>query len=358
MSLGENQVFLAAENSFPLKVMAKLLTKRMVNGYSRDISGLYVPEELLIIIEKFVDNFVDIGGNYEWQISDAILINKILTAKCGDKFESEWFIVSHLKCKLRIFPNGDKPELKGYFIIHLFIDLPDYIETITFSRIFRVRENHAASPWLSVVSNGDYEYWTKQCPLSELIKLNPDTITVDIQLNIQQIVLKDDIYLDLLKHCKLPVIERHIAMKTHIDYCIDTDVLKMFIDDQPSVKPLCSDIVDNMWCIEMFTDENRTDYVDVYVGLCGLPQHMKSLDVRYVMKCDAVNDEEEEEYTYDYTYTIDSHSWGAESWFTLDTIRNVHSLRFTVDLEIKDIEYNEADLCEICEPSKILYLLS
>eukprot|EP01083_Nonionella_stella_P050428 134136_1 len=55
------------------------------------------------------------SGTFQWHIDDPTLINKILSAKCGDIFESdEVFQVGKLNWKIQLCPNGASERGKGY----------------------------------------------------------------------------------------------------------------------------------------------------------------------------------------------------------------------------------------------------
>ena len=98
------------------------------------------------IILSYLSDLFDNYGLYTWKISDYQTVKKILRCKNGDKFMSDPFTISRLKCQLIIYPNGDKQELDGYFVIqfHL-LSLPKYVKNVRFGRIFRVLENQSAA---------------------------------------------------------------------------------------------------------------------------------------------------------------------------------------------------------------------
>ena len=57
--------------------------------------------------------------------------------------------MSRLKWQIEVYPNGDKPELKGYFVIYLrLLSLSSYINYILISRIFHVLENKASDSYV------------------------------------------------------------------------------------------------------------------------------------------------------------------------------------------------------------------
>ena len=67
----------------------------------------------------------------------------------------EPFTLSRIKCQLVIYPNGSKPGLKGYFILHLFMDFPELIPFYTniwCQKVFYIK------CMVAKISNGEYEY--------------------------------------------------------------------------------------------------------------------------------------------------------------------------------------------------------
>ena len=132
-------------------------------------------------------------GIYEWTVRDTPTVHAMLNAKCGEKFESDTFEIARLKWKLEIYPNGDSLETNGYFIIHLrLLSLPPLIDQIQICRTFRVKESMAGSTWIAVLSEEEYEFWGKKCPLKELKDIPPDTITVSVHLRVNKITLNND----------------------------------------------------------------------------------------------------------------------------------------------------------------------
>eukprot|EP01084_Bolivina_argentea_P281216 481113_1 len=344
-----------------LKV-ANQTTQTIVFGYVRYIQSSFdatnkpyynIPSPISVIILSYIDNLFDNKDEYEWKIDNPSLVNKILTAKCGDKFESEYFILCRLKCKLIIYPNGNDQELKGSFIINLFFELPSCIEKIIFVRIFRVKENMTGSTWLSTISQGEYEYWSRKCPLSELIDLNVSTITIQICFNLQRIILKNEIDKTLLKYCPVCKTE-NMAMKSHLEFSFSGNIMKMLKNSKDG-KSMCSDIFDNMWGITIYPQGDLgKGYVDAYLTLCYLPRNVKQIVVYYKLTCDAVDDD----CLYTNIFSHIDHSWGAETWFEFTVLSKLDTVSFMVDLKIQSIIYENAPPTEISHSAEIAYILS
>ena len=90
-----------------------------------------IPQPVIDLILLFTGNIFDNQGSYTWKITDKQIVNQILTSKNGHKFSSEPFIICRIQCQLKIYPNGNNPDLSGYFLIYLqILSLPKYIRSI------------------------------------------------------------------------------------------------------------------------------------------------------------------------------------------------------------------------------------
>eukprot|EP01084_Bolivina_argentea_P137745 242589_1 len=332
-------------------------TDIIVSKYIKDAHSFFpktnnlyynIPLPISNIITSYINNLFDHQGKYQWKITDTRLINKILSAKCGEKFESEPFILSRLACKLCIYPNGNREELKGYFLIHLYFNLPQYIDSIMFIRTFRVRENMTGSTWCSIIPNGEYEYWTKHCPLIDLIQLNPLTLTIDIYMNIKRIIMKKNVSLNI-KYPAIIADNNMIPRKTHIEYQLNKNDINIM--QQNKSKSMCSNIVNN-WCISLYPKQD----MDMFLKMCYIPPNISSFLVSYKMQCKQVGIK----YNHTSVFTEKHHSWGPEVWAQLSTIAKLDNATFEIDVEIVKIIYhnNELEATQIVDPVQITCLLS
>ena len=333
-------------------------TSTIVHGYVRDIFQGF-PSDLVKVIISYIKNFVENSGMHRIQINDPDMVNKMLNADCEEKFEMKPFTLSRIKCRLVIYPNGDKPELKGYFILHLFMDLPGYIDTITFSRVFRVKESYTSSSWLSTISNGEYEYWSKHCPLQDIIMINPISLTIEIELNIHELTLKNESYLSLLEQCKLPKIKpAKYDTKIHIEYILNENELNMIRKCQPDGKSMCSDIVDNMWCMEISPRETNIDGVDLRIRAMYFPGDVEIFEVKYeAIKCIEIGKQTQANILVHFSLACPA--YGYHPWINLEQIENLDQLTLIADIEIKRVRpYKKNDPLKIFDQSHITYLLS
>ena len=179
---------------------ATQLTNQIIDGYIHQVQSSFstdnayynIPNEIAHLISLFIDNYFSTNAKHTWEITDPALITKILTAAVGDKFTSAPFTMLNCKWQFEIHPNGNKPELQGFFVIHVrLLSLPsDDIECITIWRMLRVLENSACSGWMETVGIDQSVWWTRKCPLKELIDLNTNTISIQVEVFIQKLKMK------------------------------------------------------------------------------------------------------------------------------------------------------------------------
>eukprot|EP01084_Bolivina_argentea_P220045 372999_1 len=312
-----------------------------------------IPFGVTLITLSYLQNIYTNKEFFEWKIDNELLVNKILNAKCGDKFESDPFDLCRIKCKLNIFPNGNKLELEGYFVIHLHLILPSFIDKLTFFRVFRVMECYAGSSWMDTISNGEYEYWSKHCPLSELIYIKTKIITIQIELNILRLILKNDFDKNILRNI-LIIQPIDFPMKSTIKYDLYGKELALF-QKGTIKKSMSSDIVDDMWCMTLYPKEKLyVDYIHIFLTLCNLPCNVEQMEIRYTISCDAIDTH----CLFIGEFSVTHHTRGAKSWIRLSELTKLTSLTFVINVEIEKICYENGRDLEISNPSQIAYLLS
>ena len=235
------------------------------NGFIRSIECILscqanllqtIPTSVVDLISAFIGDLFVNEGSYTWKIIDPLTVDKILHANNGDKFISDPFIISRIKYQLEVYPNGEIPELSGYFMIYLrILSLPKYVKNITIARVFRVLENKAGAGFFDTINIDQPDYWTRKCPLSELVAINPSTITVQVEIMINKILLND---LSVLDNYPLkPSSYKEFDETHHLEFTLDETALDLIrnIDDETAphiVKAFCSDIVNDEWYITMY----------------------------------------------------------------------------------------------------------
>ena len=204
------------------------ISNAFVSTIETSASDIMIPESIIDLISSFVGDLLDNQGSYTWKISDPLMVNQILHTENGTKFTSNPFTISRIRCELDIYPNGNTPDLSGYFVIFLrLISLPKYVKSVTASRIFRVLENQTSAAYVDDISIDTPDYWTDKCPLSELVAINPDTMSVQVELFILKIMFSDK---NALENCPLSltsIIPDKLTRDHHLE-CIFYGYAKLY----------------------------------------------------------------------------------------------------------------------------------
>ena len=349
----------------------------ILNGFIHNIQVLLsikdnplhtIPQSVIDLIYLFIGDLFSNEGSYTWKISDSLTVDKMLHAKNGEKFTSDPFIISRVKYQLEIYPNGNDPELSGYFVIYLrILSLPNYVENITIARIFRVLENKAGAGFVEDVSMDEPDYWTKKCPLSELIAINPTTITVQVDIMINKILLND---LSALNNYPLsPTILNEFQKEHHFEFTFDEKTMELIgnVDHNGFylVKSFCADILNNQWYITIYPyggSELSQDELTIDFGFYKLPRNARSISMKCRVYFDTDTIEEWEKSTIrPNNFSTNRYDIGHTWHCRLDTLKSLKTLTIKVDLTVTNIRHfdeTQKDPCLIDDPVKIGYLLS
>eukprot|EP01083_Nonionella_stella_P145921 458289_1 len=311
-----------------------------------------IPSPISTLIAHYIGNWFSNHGVYQWKVTNKALVDKMLNASCGDEFKSPIFYLSRLQCQLTIYPNGSSKELEGFFVIHLhFIDLPSSIDCITFTRVFRVKESMTGSTWRSMVTNGDYEYWSKHCPLFELQKLDVSTITIEVEINIERLVY--DTTLPTRLWCEPVLKNTCFPRESHIEYKFDESTIQI-MQYSKGLKSMCSEIADNMWVMTVYPKEN----MEIYLKMCFIPPGATQFKVQTVMQCKC-GDQIIRSRTATNIYTEEHHSWGPSEWVKLSAIAKMKHMEFVIDIKILSVFDGHADVDgHVTNETDIAWLLS
>eukprot|EP01083_Nonionella_stella_P184818 672256_1 len=345
-------------NAKDSKEVTKEVVKKYIADYVREARIRRFPKKATRIIAQYIKGLTDNTGVYQWKIDDASMVRKMLNAKPGEKFESEVFELAHLRCKLAVFPNGEDEDSKGYFriILHI-LDLPDSVEEIVWNRSFRVKEVDAECCWLDTQSDKDED--SEICALSELVKLGCKTITIEAEVHILKMILKDVSYLSLLSECKLPATRTNLRKKCRMNFVLDVNQLAVFKNCLPFKKRMCIfNPGDKMWCLELISESGDENWIVAWISLCYIPPNVKSLDANFKMECDKAEKNGSIELRQTFTSGSDNCKSSGDL-FRLSTIGVKDQVTFKVEMEIKDVEFaDETGSCVVSDPSRVLYLLS
>ena len=277
--------------------MSSLTTKAqsliILSGFIRNIETLLsfkdnlfqiIPQSIIDLIALFVDDLFSNQGSHTWKIKDPLTVDRILHAKNMQKFTSDPFIISRLKYQLEIYPNGDKPELIGYFVIYLrVLSLPKYIKNVSIGRTFKILENKAGAAYHCAVSLDEHEYWGRKCPLSELLDINPDTISVKVEIIINKILLNDTSILD--NYPLRPTTLNQLKSEYHLKYTYNQATMDIIRNNKSDmIKEICSGLLDDMWHICIYPngdDDQSKGQLSVYFGFCRWPRNVKYISLEY-----------------------------------------------------------------------------
>ena len=261
-------------------------TKLVLAGYIRDIQSKLssLESNLLCIIPASVINVVLLylkdlfmnHGVYTWCITDPIMVRKILDAETGEKFTSDPFKIARLTCQIEIYPNGDKEEICGWFVIHLkLLSLPKYIKHVTWTRIFQVLECRAGAPFTWHGNIEHHDLWTRKCHLGHLIELNPNTITVQVEMIINKIVLNDTSTLDNILWTHGGLLPHPLSMYDHIEINLDESDMKIF---KTKILSVCTKIINDIWSITIYPS---CGYFAVFLKICQWPVELQEFVISY-----------------------------------------------------------------------------
>ena len=124
---------------------------------------------------------------------------------------------------------------------------------------------------------------------------------------------------------------------------------------KPGGKSICSDIVDNMWCLEIQPKERTFNTMRVYLTMLYMPSNEEILKIGYTIKCIELG----EDYEGFWNFLFDDASFGPGSWINLSQIGNLERITFKADIEIKYVsKYKTLTALTRYHPSDIAYLLA
>ena len=189
--------------------------KKIQSSLSKDTKLFqHIPLSLIDLVICYVHDLFSNRSLFTWKISDHQMISKMLNAPIGSKFTSSPFTLCRVQCQFEIYPNGDKQISSGYFIIYLrILSLPKYVKDFSFGRIFHVIENRATASFSAFANVNMHDFWGKKCPLFELVQINPDTITIQVEFIINSLTISD---LNILNDYPLEVINKDIDVDKSI----------------------------------------------------------------------------------------------------------------------------------------------
>ena len=352
------------------RITTKEHTKFILAGYIRDIQSKLssldnnllriIPSSVINVILLYLHNLFINHGIYIWHITDPIMVQNILNAKMGEKFTSDPFKIARLNCQLEIYPNGNKEELSGFFIIHCkILSLPKYIKHIAWSRIFQVLECKAGAPYTRNNLNVEnHDHWSKKCELSDLIEIDPNTITVRVELMINRIVLNDTSILDDISWKHGQTLPTQMDMNHHLEMKLNKQDIDVIRNNKA---PICSAVMNDIWSISIFP---FYAYMAIYLKVCQWPMDLQGFMVKYKIIGDMMP---EIKFECEDEKQISRDKQGLhlnKRLFALDSFDNYNCETMTITLDMELSQFvklegvNIEEKGEILDPVLIAYLLS
>eukprot|EP01083_Nonionella_stella_P013776 38737_1 len=341
-------------------------TQRIVHGFIYTVATLLsldtspfsiIPQPIINVILLYVHNLFSNQGMYTWQMNDSDTVHHMLHAKNGDKFESAPFKIARLQCKLEVYPNGDTKEMNGFFLIHLrLLSMPSNVKSIKFGRTFRILECKAAASWLSTVSTDIHDYWTRKAPLSELLELNPQTITIQVEVNIFKLMLKAAVNETLQKYPLNPV-KTTYQLTQYLEYKLEKEDMDTF-RSSTNCKSMCTKMLNDMWCIQLYpcgVNESGNGYLSCFLQLLSFPQNVAKMKIKYKIKCHQIDEEYEDTDDFD---EDGFSSWGVDYFAASQVLYQFDTVTFSVEVQILETFSKETNSLEIWDQARISYMLS
>ena len=319
----------------------QMLTQLLVNGYLRNDM---IPLDLITVIMLFINDIFQNDGVHRWRIEDQEIIDKMLTAECGQKFESKTFELVRMEWKLEIYPNGFDEETKGYLVIHLrLIAMPAMIEQIEFWRIFRVEENMSSSSWVITLKESEYENWGRKCSLKELIAMQLNTLTISVEVRIIKLTVKQDVDQMMTQQFgdSMMLKEKLENSKNKVlEYEVKSGELEL-LQNAEVYKEICSEILDGLWTLSLLVEENDEEEhrFGTYLTLCHFPVDCVAVNVQYILGCKETGNTEE----CDSTFSLpDELGFGTQSTLVRwQNITDFESLTFSVEIKKVEVERDQ-----------------
>eukprot|EP01084_Bolivina_argentea_P299462 516201_1 len=309
-------------------------------------------------------------GNNTWTINNRKLVNKILTCKNGELFESKPFRMAQLLWTIRLYPNGNNLNSKGSVKIFLkLVHMPYILDQIILSYTTTCPVSMASSTALDIyLKSGDSKGWlNRSLLLNEWKKLNLSIIQIIVSVNIFKIKFKKysiNLYNGILSHYRF---NQNKTLNTYpkkqkFEYYIDNYTLNKFKQSYYG-KRYESVIFNNMWRIRWFpngANMNCESFMSIYLVLCRIPYTISKITTKYAIICKELN----RRISAVDDFSFAASNWGKSKFISLQDIynKNLKNLTFIVELEILNETHTHThgdnNNCDIWDEKYINYILS
>ena len=354
-STHESEMILSMESSKIEWNPDSFSTQRIVANFIEDEADehmIHIPMDIVHLVALYVNDWFSTDGAYRWKIEDPEMVHKMLTADNGQSFESPSFMMSRLKWKLKVYPNGVDEGKLGYLIIQLhLLSLPVEVEQIQICRTFTVEEDMSSSLWVDVLSQNGYDFWGKKCSLNELVRLNPQTLTIVAEIQINKMMLKMGSQLNRYRYPTNSadnVMIRYLMETTKsnprdIEFVLSGEALEL-MKSADRFKEMCGDIVNGIWRLSVYPngmddDDDDVGEIGVYLHICQIPSRCAAIHTEFEVGCRETGDSDECQYKFCEPDSLGYGVWllniqDVKELATVTFYARIHSVR----LEMKEIE--------------------
>ena len=350
-SIPENvlEILNGSDPVIPMQIPDTFCTQQIVARFVEDGD---IPMDIVHLMALYVDDWFRADGAYRWKIDDPELVHEMLTAANGQAFESPPFMMSRLRWKLRVYPNGVDEEKVGYLTIQLhLLSLPVTVEQIQICRTFTVEEDMTSSLWVDVLSENGYDFWGKKCSLNELVRLHPTTLSIVAEVQINKIMVKMG---SNLKGYRYPqnasdnMMIRYLLETTKtnprdLEYVVAGRALDL-MKSADRFKEMCGEIMDGIWRLSVYPngmddDDDDEGEIGVYLHICQVPPRCAAIHTEFEVGCKETGDSDKCQYKF-----CEPESLGYGVWLlNIEDVEELETLTFyaridSVRLEMKEFE--------------------
>jgi len=287
-------------------------------------------------------------GSYVWEVAESVEVADFLAAGNGKLLKSKPFSIGHLMWLLEAFPNGDREDNIGSFMIYLtLVQLPPQWQRVTF--LLRLFNQETCSSFTGIAT---YSVSANSGGWSDGTMLLADLKECMQQSSVNKISLGCQITILALRNEKsnsnhdyqYPLRPEYIHMLKapnpilQLQWLVDTPLLQRF-KTANNGKKFESDIFYDCWslrCAPKGKRQEDADNVKLYLLLCALPPNIVHCKVRYTLRCE----EAEREWTNTrcFSYTYPNVGWPDGTLLTSELtdgkLQHLTQLTFQAKLEI------------------------
>eukprot|EP01084_Bolivina_argentea_P173644 300787_1 len=239
----------------------------------------------------------DATGSYLWEIVNEEQISAFLEAENSKRFKSSPFSIGKLQWLLEAFPNGDRQDNTGSFMVYLtLVGLPSSWQRVTFLlRLFNPETCSSFTGIASYTKTSNSGGWSDGTLLLRDLKMSikkaqSNTMSLGCKINILQLIgteNNDKLY-------EYPLAPQYIAiMKSdnpvfEVKWVIDKALLHRFRASNVG-KKFESQIFYDLWSLRCAPNGKREadkNNVKLYLLLCALPPDVVHCKVKYTLSCD------------------------------------------------------------------------